>query len=214
MNANKKKFNIIDIVLILAVIAVIAGVAIRSGFTDKFSQKLDDGHIEYEFIINSIKETSRDRFDAGTKIYSQTTQKEIGEIISVTTRTAEAYIELPGGEIVKTYIPDRIDVMGKAKVKGNLDADGRCMLDGTTHIAAGKNIFARTSEITFMFTVEGVEFVHETDDSAPERENDVIHEDTSAELPPTAPEEPLPDEGGESVPKENDVDASKDGAIE
>jgi len=183
MNANKKKFNIIDLVLILAVVAVIAGVAVRSGFTDKFSQKLDDGHIEYEFIINSIKATSADRFESGTKIYSQTTQKEIGEILSVTTRSAEAYIELPSGEIVKTYIPDRIDVIGKAKVKGNLDSDGRCMLDGTTHIAAGKNIFARTSDITFMFTVEGVSFVHEDEAENIQPENDVA-------APAPVPEEP------------------------
>lgn len=178
MNENKKRFNIIDVVLILALIAVVAGVAVRSGFTDKFSQKLDGGYIEYDFIINSIKATSQERFEEGTKIYSQTTQNEIGEITSVEFRGAEAYIELPSGEIVKTVIPDRIDVIGKAKVKGNLDSDGRCMLEGTTHIAAGKNIFARTKDITFMFTVEGAKFISESEKEQPESDSNIVSDIT------------------------------------
>lgn len=207
MNMGKKKFNIIDVVLILALLAVIAGVAVRSGFADKFNQKLDDGHIEYEFIINSIKATSAERFTEGTKIYSQTTQKEIGEILSVTTRGAEAYIELPDGEIVKTVIPDRIDVIGKARVKGNLDGDGRCMLDGTTHIAAGKNIFARTEDITFMFTVEGVEFVGADTEAVPEA--DIIPEPDL--LPPATDADLVPDTS-ETLPEEN-VEIPEDEAI-
>lgn len=156
---NKKRFNIIDAVLILAVLVIFVGVFIRSGFSEKFTEKLDEGVLQYEFIINSIKATSAERFDEGVKIYSQTTQKEVGEIIDYYTRPAEAYIELPTGEIVRTVIPDRIDVIGKAKVKGTIGSDGRCMLDGTTHIAAGKNIYARTHDISFMFTIEGIEYI-------------------------------------------------------
>ncbi|MBQ9939934.1 MAG: DUF4330 domain-containing protein [Clostridia bacterium] len=169
---NKKRFNIIDVVLILAILAVIAGVAIRSGFTGSLSQKLDNGYIEYDFIINSVKDTSGEYFVKGKKIFSQTTQKEIGEIISATARPAEAYIELSTGEIAKTYIPGRIDVLGKAKVSGNLDSDGRCMLHGTTHIATGKTIYARTADVSFMFTVENAEFVSDNpgSDSAENRD--------------------------------------------
>lgn len=159
MTGNKKRFNIIDAVLILAILAVCAGVFIRSGFVDKISARDESGELEYEFIINSIKLTSEQYFDEGTKLYSQTTGNEVGEIVSFYTRPAEAYIELPTGEIVKTTIPDRMDVIGVAKVKGTRASDGRCMLNGTTHIAAGKNVYARTNEISFMFTIEGVKYI-------------------------------------------------------
>ncbi len=165
MSGTKRRFNIIDAVLILAVLAIFAGVFIRSGFADKLSDRSKEGELEYEFIINSIKLTSEPYFAEGEKLYSQTTQKEVGEIVSFYTRPAEAYIELPTGEIVKTVIPDRMDVIGTARVKGTLSADGRCMLDGTTHIAAGKNIFARTDKISFMFTVEGVKYIPTSNDN-------------------------------------------------
>ncbi|MBE6688809.1 MAG: DUF4330 family protein [Ruminococcaceae bacterium] len=156
---GKKRFNIIDVVLILTVLVIVAGVLVRSGFTGSFNEKFEEGMLEYEFIINSIKNTSEVYFEEGAKLYSQSTQKEVGEIISFHTRPAEAYIELPTGEIVKTVIPDRMDVIGIAKVKGTTDDDGRCMLDGTTHIAAGKSIYSRLKDITFMFTVEDVKYV-------------------------------------------------------
>lgn len=159
MASGKKRFNIIDAVLILAILAICAGVFIRSGFADKISNRAANGELEYEFIVNSVKLTSEDYFKVGGKLYSQTTGDEVGEIVSFYTRPAEAYIELPTGEIVKTTIPDRMDVLGVAKVKGTRASDGRCMLDGTTHIAAGKNIYARTNEISFMFTVESVKYL-------------------------------------------------------
>ena len=158
-NANKKRFNIIDAVLILAILVIVAGVIVRSGFAGSFMNKFEEGQLEYEFMVNSIKATSEQCFKVGEKLYSQTTHKEVGEIVSFYTRPAEAYIELSNGQIVKTIIPDRIDVIGVAKAKGTIDDDGRCMLDGTTHIAAGKNIYSYMKDITFMYTIEGVRYI-------------------------------------------------------
>lgn len=158
-NENKKRFNIIDVVLILAVLVIAAGVIVRSGFAGSFNEQFEEGELEYEFIINSIKATSAQYFEEGKKLYSQSTQKEVGEIVSFYTRPAEAYIELNDGEIVKTIIPDRIDVIGVAKAKGTIDSQGRCMLDGTTHIAAGKNIYSRMNDISFMYTIESVKYI-------------------------------------------------------
>ena len=207
MNNTKKRFNIIDVILILAIVAVVAGVIIRSGFADSFSEKMDEGNIEYEFIINSIKATSDQYFDEGTVIYSQTTQKEIGKILTVTTRPAEAYIELPTGEIVKTVIPDRIDVIGTAVIKGNEDNDGRCMLDGTTHIAAGKNIYARTDDITFMFTVEGAKFVPSSTKDVTENEavTDIQQENPADESTSDITEAEINDDVTPEIP-ENTAD--------
>ncbi|MBQ9920997.1 MAG: DUF4330 family protein [Clostridia bacterium] len=157
---NKKRFNIIDAVLILAVLAVFASVFIRSGFAEKHSEKVEGGMLEYEFVINSLKQTSGKRFEVGDKFIMQGSELVVGEIteVSVTDR-AEGYIELPTGEIVRTEIPDRIDIKGKAKVKGTVDSNGRCLMNGTMHIAAGKNIYAHTDDISFMFSIESVKFI-------------------------------------------------------
>ncbi len=161
---NKKRFNIIDAVLILAILALFASVFIRSGFSEKITERFDNGTLEYKFIITSLKETSERCFNEGDKLYSQTTQKEIGEIVSFTTRPAETYVETANGEIVKTIIPGRIDVMVTARAKGTIDSDGRCMLDGTTHIAAGKTVYSRLNDISFMFTIEDARYIADKND--------------------------------------------------
>lgn len=156
---NKKRFNIIDAVLVLAILAIFAGVFMRSGFKDKFSQRFEKGEIEYTFVINSIRESSEKCFQNGKKIYSQATQKEIGQITSFEVRPAQAYVEMDNGEILKSTISGRIDVIVTARVAGSIDSDGRCMMDGTTHIAPGKEIYAHLDNISFMCTVEKATYI-------------------------------------------------------
>ncbi len=147
---RKIKFNIIDFIIVLAVVIVIAVVALRGGLVKKFTESTDI--IQYTVKISDIQKESFDLIEVDSKIYCNDDDSCLGVIKSKTSQPATMYTVLANGEIVKTSQPDRIDVFLTIEAEGTVDKEG-CRINGTYFIACGKNVSSYVDKLYFNFEV-------------------------------------------------------------
>ena len=150
-NKNKKiKFNIIDFIIVLAVIGVVLAVFLRGGLVDKFTESKQI--IEYTVKISDIQKESFDLIEVGSNIYCNDDDSIMGVVKSKTSQPATMYIVLADGEIAKTTQPDRIDVFLTIEAEGTVDEEG-CRIGGTYFIACGKNVSCYMDKVYFNIEV-------------------------------------------------------------
>ena len=159
MSENKESvrrhFNIIDAIIILAVAAIVAGVALRYNLTDKIGAKSNRDTVIISFSISDIKPTSVDAMIAGDIFYIDSNNMELGELLSVTSSDAVQYLENSDGEITRQYDSERRDVTGEIKAKGAL-TDSGFMLGGTQYLGANKELYVRSQNIMVTIRITGI----------------------------------------------------------
>lgn len=154
-NKNRRRFNIIDLLIILALTAVVVGVAFRYNLVDKIGVRSNEDTVVISFLVQNIKETSADALVLGDMFYIESNGMELGELISKNPTFAEAFVEDSEGKLVKTLNESTNDVRGEIKAKGKIKDEG-FMLGGTQFLAAGKEIYVESRNIMVTITVTGV----------------------------------------------------------
>lgn len=149
---KKIKFNAIDFLILIIVIAAIVSIAFRSGLSNQLAAISSKETIVYTVRIDDIQKESFDLIDIEDKLYSQKDDKYLGTIVEKDSRPAEEYVTLDTGEVVKTYYPNRIDVFLTVECVGRVTEEG-CMLGGMYFVAAGKEIQACTDTLAFKIEV-------------------------------------------------------------
>lgn len=152
MKLKKIRFNAIDFLILLAIVAAVFTVAYRSSLKDSLVAIRSNETIEYTLKINNVQRESFDMIDLEMPIFNQTDDKNLGIIVEKDAKPSETYVVLDSGEIVKTTTPDRVDIYLTVEAKGRVSDDG-CMIGGNYFIAAGKYISAYTSKVSFGFEV-------------------------------------------------------------
>lgn len=154
-NKVRRRFNIIDLFIILAVVAVIVGVALRFNLADKIGVKSNRDTVTVSFIITDIKESSADALVIGDTFFIDANKIELGELISKKPTYAEAFIENDDGVLVKTANENKYDVRGEIRATGRIKDDG-FMLGGTQFIAANKILYVYSQHIMVTMTITGI----------------------------------------------------------
>ena len=152
MKIKKIRFNAIDFIILLAILGAVFTVVYRSSLKDSLVAIRSNETIEYTVKINNIQKDSFDMIELDAPVFAQSDDKKLGVIVSKEKRPAETYIVLDSGEIVKTFIPDRIDVFLTVEATGRVNDEG-CMIGGNYFVAAGKYISAYTPKVSFNFEV-------------------------------------------------------------
>lgn len=152
MNIKKIKFNAIDFLILLVIVAAIVSVIFRSSLKDEISALRSNETIVCTVRINNVQKESFDYINLDDKLFASSDDKFLGTVVEKTSRPAETYISLDSGDIVKTYIPNRIDIMLTLECPGRVTDEG-CMVDGNFFIASGSYISAYTNLLTFNFEV-------------------------------------------------------------
>lgn len=152
MKLKKIKFNAIDFIILIVVIAAVLAIALRSGLKDSLVAMRSNETIVYTIKINNLQKESFEMLEIEDKLFSQKDDRYLGTIVGKNSRPAETYIILNNGEIVKTYIPDRLDIFLTIECVGR-ETDEGCMLGGSYFVASGKYIAGYTDTVTFNFEV-------------------------------------------------------------
>ena len=152
MKIKKIRFNSIDFLIIIAIIAAIFTVVYRSGLKNSIDAIRSNDTIVYTLRINNVQRESFDLLELEDKMFSKSDDKNLGTIVSKEFKPAETHIELNNGKIVKTYIPNRIDIYLTVEAIGRVTDEG-CMIGGNYFIASGKYISAYTPKVSFNFEV-------------------------------------------------------------
>lgn len=155
MKIKKIKFNALDFLILLVILAAIFSVVLRSGLKDTIVASRQNETIVYTIRINNVQKESFDLLALDTKIYSSEEDKLMGVVVEKSSRPAETYIALDSGEIYKTNIPERIDITLTIEAKGRITEEG-CMIGGNYFIASGSYISGYTDRLAFNFEVTGI----------------------------------------------------------
>ena len=155
-NVRKKhsaKLNIIDIMIIFAVLACIAAIGLRIYFTNQENKSGETATVTFE--VYGISEENAAAFKENMKLYLASNDDEIGSVSTFTTAPSKTDAVGDDGQIVSVNDPIKLTVTGSATLKGKWGGDG-FYLDGTTLLSLGTKVEVYTERNIFSLTVLGV----------------------------------------------------------
>ncbi len=158
---KRLKPNVIDFLIILAVIGAVIGIALRAGVVEKIVVGNNRDKARVSFYIQNINEQSCDYMDIGDTYYSPTIGTDFGVLESTQFMPAELYIPSLDGKLVKTFSENnRMDVRGTFVCSGTFGESG-FLLDGTNYIAPGSVVNVQSSTLDVSLTVTDIEKISE-----------------------------------------------------
>lgn len=154
MENKKVRFNAIDALIILLVIALLVGIAYRAVVYDENAEDAKLKEYTVYFKVESIRNTARQYFVAGDIVRMKSTNQTIGVFDSVVQHdpAVGAYND-KGGQIFYPEIenPDIYNdtncfVIGYITVKGEM-TDSGFLLNGDTYISSNSDLEIVTDHI-------------------------------------------------------------------
>ena len=161
VKAKKIKPNIIDFIIIIAVIAAIIGITIRTGVVEQVTINNNLERARVSFLISGISETSEEYIKNGDVFYSNTHKCTFGTLEQNWSLPAETYTVDEYGVLHKTQINAKSDVRGTMLCIGVFTADG-FFLGGSNYIAPGSSVNVKSANIVVTLTVLDIEKITET----------------------------------------------------
>ncbi|MDD4772454.1 MAG: DUF4330 family protein [Eubacteriales bacterium] len=152
---RRHRFNIVDLLIILALATVAISVAFRYNLAEKIGVTSEDDTVIISFLVQDIKETSADALVLGDMFYWELNGILIGELISKKPSFAEAFVENDEGILVKLYNENNYDVRGEIKAKGKIKDEG-FMLGGRQFLAPGKVLYVQSRNIMVNMTITDI----------------------------------------------------------
>ncbi len=156
---RKIRFNIIDFLIVIAVIACIVGIALRYNVADRIGVKSNTDTAEVSFIVRDIKQSSADALITGDTFYWTQNGVELGVLTSKSTTPAAIVSENSKGEAVVVYSDYAVDATGVLTCVGTLTDDG-FMIGGTQFVAPGKEMEINSKQVKVLVLITDVEVVN------------------------------------------------------
>lgn len=162
---KRKGLGALDVFIILALLAVIAGVGLRAYMNRNAdvgtAEVLEDYVISFE--VKDIRDSSNARhMHPGDKFYLKDTGAYFGALTEENTvNPAETFYEMPDGSIVKaanTGTGDnyRVDVKTSVIAQGVLSSDGSFLLGGNTYIGLNKELQIYSKYLAITVKITGI----------------------------------------------------------
>lgn len=152
------RFNIIDLVLLIALLACIAGIYLRYAADRDLGSKQELDSYTLSFEVQNIRYTSADAFQADDAVYLRTDDTKIGTLLSLDSASPTEYLFFDlGGNVKQTYYPEntRIDVTGRILAEGRMTENG-FMLNGNVFLAPGRSYPIMTPHIDVNITITDI----------------------------------------------------------
>ena len=134
----KGKFSIIDLAVILLVIAVIAGIAVRFG-SGTTKAVTSDVKFRYVMKVNGVREFTVKALEKKGVVTDKKSTQVIGEIESVEVSEARLQSTTADGKIEWSTLPDRYQCLVTIVADGRESEDGY-LLNDTNELSVGRNI--------------------------------------------------------------------------
>ena len=157
-NKSGRRFNIIDVFLIILVILCVLGIYFRGQIAEKIGLEKDLDEYTVSFKLEEIRYTSAEYLQSGNAVYFDGGNIMFGTIDGkCQEKPAEVYIDGPEGAPVKVIYPKDtyIDVFGNIKCMGLMKDDG-FYLGGTYSLAPGSTVNVRTEMLNFTIIITDI----------------------------------------------------------
>lgn len=163
-NQAKKKsprfvLNVVDLVLIIAVLACVVGVYLRYNLSENLGVRQELSDYVLSFKIENVRFTSGDAFPEGDMVFlAETNDQELGTILAIdSTAPSEVVFTDKEGDYRILYYPEdtRIDLTGRILSSGVMTERGY-MLGGNTYLAPGQSYAVETPRIYVEITITDI----------------------------------------------------------
>ena len=159
--SDKKKFrfNILDVIIILVVVACLAGAAVRYSLPAKLGIT-PGGNKEaiVTFFVENVRTDTIDALIEGDEYFSKEHDTVFGTLYNVAGFQIEPHVvygEDSNGLVRSSTINHRSDLIGYFKVKG-METDRGFLLNNSKKIAPGDNIEIYSSNRRMTILVENI----------------------------------------------------------
>lgn len=136
----KGKFNIIDLLVIILIVAVIAGIVVRYGSSVTTAVKSDE-EFEYVVKVESVRKFTIDALEKKGKVTDKKSTLDLGEIVSVEYEPTKYQSTTANGKIIFAEQPDRYTAYVTIKTRGK-ESDNSYITADSNELSVG-----RTTEI-------------------------------------------------------------------
>ena len=136
---KKSRFNIIDLLIIIVIIAAVATVAVRLDLADKIVQATAEDSARVTITVFSIDQAAVGAVSEGDELVWEQENCDFGSIVHTEVANAVKYNTVEDGSYVKTTDPERYDLTLTVDTKGTFTKEGY-MLGGKSYLAAGKTV--------------------------------------------------------------------------
>lgn len=142
---EKRRFNLIDLTILLVLLCVIAGTLLRLGIKYRKPDAPEQKEYEITFLVLSLPGEMQDGIAQGEEMFLG--QAPIGTLKSVDFSRAVSYFSSADGTPVVSYSTAAYDVRCILNTKGVETEDGFLLL-GETPLAPGQDITLLTHSMT------------------------------------------------------------------
>lgn len=120
---KKRKFTWLDGLVILVVLALLAGTGMKFLFKETTAVTDEENRFQYQLEIQGIRQVTVDSLSVGDTLYDNSGKGEVGTIVDVQAVPARTTIAKDDGTLVDGTIEDRYDVVLTVEAEGE-KADG------------------------------------------------------------------------------------------
>lgn len=160
MDKNGKiagKVSIIDILVIVLVIAVIAGIAVRYGSKITAAVRSNE-KFEYTMRIESVRKYTIDALEKKGRTTDKKSEKDLGNIVDVRYEPAKLQSTTADGRVVKPELPDRYTCYVTIQALGR-ESDDNYILDDSTELSVGRSVELITKYVKTSGVIESVKVI-------------------------------------------------------
>ncbi len=155
------KPNIIDFLVVVAIIAVIAGIASRAilkySSTDDKNASLTFESARVSFRLADVGDSTAEYFNNGDEFFSISHESMFGTLETFQTNPAEIYVADQEGILHKQEaINDRVDMTGTFISEGVFTEDG-FMLQGGGYLIPNSEVYVKSASVTAYILITEVE---------------------------------------------------------
>ena len=148
-NARKKiRISIIDVLIVLTVIALIAGTVIHYKLYEKKHEIITDDTVTVSILFSSVSPEVASAAKTGSVMFLSSDSRAFGTVVGVDFEDADVYYTSEGHKIVSAKDSEKKDLTVTVEVKGELTADRGFIENGSLHIAAGMEIEVFTTDFS------------------------------------------------------------------
>lgn len=155
---QKRHIGVLDVCILVALVAIIAGVAARFILRDNSSMAQPKALQNYlvDFEIKDIRGTSEKYLKTDSPFYLDETGDYLGVVYKKEVLSDPAMTEYVTAEGNVVYVPNlrdagddlcRIDVTGTFLVSGYVDDNGFFLLNGNRYLGLSKEVAVRSREL-------------------------------------------------------------------
>lgn len=144
------RINIIDLTAILLVLLVAAGLYVKGRLPVVNSITSPPQKLQVTFLVSEVLPATADAVTVGGKAWEAKTGPYLGIITGKEAVPAVKWVEAADGRVVKTTVPDKVDIYLTVTGEGRMD-DTTTML-GSVEVRVGQTVFVKGAD----FGVESI----------------------------------------------------------